>query len=218
VSAVFLLAIAAVPHYVGGVPVPRPGAVPLSEQAALVRRVAEQRLAAIEDDALREMLAGFVDDEPGDPRAVARQAVSAFLDRAIATDDLAVPRFYESECDERDIGGVPYVLCGEQSWGDRPEGNWEIIAIVGSLGLFDEPVPSQAWQLDCAHDDEDLVLTEDGYTRTWSTRIERDASVIEATHTGSDNWTEEGDGQQYLECVECGAHLPVPEGFEIIWD
>lgn len=50
----------------------------------------------------------------------------------------------------------------------------------------------------------DWVLTEDGYIRTWSTQINDDGS-IDATFNGSEDWSDEGDGNTYLGCSMCPA-------------
>ena len=66
------------------------------------------------------------------------------------------------------------------------------------------------------------VLTEDGYQRTWNThvRLDADGTVVGvwATHTGSGSWTDEGTGFVYLECVACGARLPIPDTVEVEYD
>jgi hypothetical protein len=51
-------------------------------------------------------------------------------------------------------------------------------------------------------------LTEDGYTRQWETTI-NDDGTIEATYGGAEDWSEEGDGYMYLECLQCGVRKPV---------
>jgi hypothetical protein len=75
----------------------------------------------------------------------------------------------------------------------------------------------------CPHD---WVLTEDGYTRTWGTRIEKREEVIDghledvtyiiASFDGTSDWTEEGEGE-YLLCSNCGAIKNVPAKWEIEW-
>lgn len=66
------------------------------------------------------------------------------------------------------------------------------------------------------------TLTEDGYQRTWNTRVTLDeAGVVTevwATYIGSESWTGEGDGDVYLECVACGARLPIPDGLDVVYD
>ena len=59
--------------------------------------------------------------------------------------------------------------------------------------------------LDLASDHEhSWKLTESGYVRTWHTEIQEDGT-IKAYYGGSEDWSENGDGGLYLECVDCGA-------------
>ena len=66
---------------------------------------------------------------------------------------------------------------------------------------------------ECEHDWE---LTEDGYSRRWSTTIDEDAKTVTAVYTGSEDWSDDGDGE-YLRCLACGDRKPLPEGFEVVW-
>jgi len=65
-------------------------------------------------------------------------------------------------------------------------------------------------------------LTEDGYQRTWNTQVtldEQDAiTEVWATYIGSESWSDEGDGDVYLECVACGARRSIPEGLDVVYD
>lgn len=51
----------------------------------------------------------------------------------------------------------------------------------------------------CQHD---WVLAEDGYTRTWSTKIADDGTIL-AAFGGAYDWSEDGDGKMYLLCRTC---------------
>lgn len=66
------------------------------------------------------------------------------------------------------------------------------------------------------------TLTEDGYQRTWVTDVTLDADGVvigvSATYTGSESWSEDGDGHEYLVCVACGARLPIPEDVVVEYD
>lgn len=84
------------------------------------------------------------------------------------------------------------------------------------VGTAEEPVvrggpEAHEWQ-----------LTEDGYQRTWNTRVTLDeAGVVTevwATYIGSESWSSEGDGDVYVECVACGARLPIPEDLDVVYD
>ena len=65
----------------------------------------------------------------------------------------------------------------------------------------------------------DWQLTENGYSRSWSTEIETDPDgkrTIVASWGGSEDFSEGGDGQMFLECLQCGATEDVdPETTEI---
>lgn len=67
---------------------------------------------------------------------------------------------------------------------------------------------------ECKHDWE---LKEDGYTRRWSTTIDEDTKTVTAVYTGSEDWSEDGDGV-HLECLGCGRTKPVPEDFEVVYE
>lgn len=58
----------------------------------------------------------------------------------------------------------------------------------------------------------DWRLTEDGYTRWWTTQI--DGAMITASFDGSGDFSDTGDGE-YLECQNCGCSTDVPEGMEV---
>lgn len=55
----------------------------------------------------------------------------------------------------------------------------------------------------------DWSLHEDGYGRTWATVVEGDK--ITAYFQGSEDWSEDGDGDIYLNCGGCGARRDVDE-------
>jgi hypothetical protein len=46
-------------------------------------------------------------------------------------------------------------------------------------------------------------LKEDGYSRSWNTEIEEDGRIV-AYYGGTEDWSESGDGEMYLECLQCG--------------
>lgn len=53
-------------------------------------------------------------------------------------------------------------------------------------------------------------LTENGYTRTWSTRFRADGTIV-ATFDGSSDFSEEGDGDMHLTCRTCLARRELTE-------
>jgi hypothetical protein len=58
-------------------------------------------------------------------------------------------------------------------------------------------------------------LTEGGYIRSWHTEIEGD--TIRAYYGGSEDWSENGDGRMYLECLQCGVERDLDPSNEVIW-
>lgn len=60
-------------------------------------------------------------------------------------------------------------------------------------------------------------LAEDGYTRTWSTEILDDGTIV-AGYGGSEDWSDDGDGKLYLECSFCLERRDVPGDAEIEWN
>lgn len=65
----------------------------------------------------------------------------------------------------------------------------------------------------CQH--EDTRLVEDGYTRTWG--LKRIDGRLVAYYSGSEDWSEEGDGVLWIECVTCLHREAVPLGEEVDW-
>lgn len=57
-----------------------------------------------------------------------------------------------------------------------------------------QPVHEHSWR-----------LTEKGYVRSWSTEILADGTV----YCGSEDFSEDGDGYLYLECLWCGVQQGV---------
>jgi len=68
---------------------------------------------------------------------------------------------------------------------------------------------SEANKNDHEHEHE-WKLTEDGYTRTWSTEIRDDGTIV-AYYGGSEDWSENGNGTMYLQCSSC---LAINEDFD----
>lgn len=64
----------------------------------------------------------------------------------------------------------------------------------------------------CTHD---WQLFEDGYERTWVTEWAPGSPVVRAGYTGTEDWTEAGDGSVMLRCRQCLRVIPVPDGVEI---
>jgi hypothetical protein len=60
-------------------------------------------------------------------------------------------------------------------------------------------------------------LTESGYVRTWSTAIDDDGTIV-AIYAGSEDWSDDGDGDMYLQCWHCLETKPLPDGADIIYD
>ena len=63
----------------------------------------------------------------------------------------------------------------------------------------------------------DWQLTEEGYVRTWSTAVNHEKKVVRAAYSGTEDWSEDGDGPTYLECLNCTARIDVPEDYTIDW-
>ena len=59
----------------------------------------------------------------------------------------------------------------------------------------------------------DLMLSEDGYSRSWSTNIDDQDKVITA---GDDMFGDEGTGE-YLECLYCLHKMAIPDDYTIDW-
>ena len=112
--------------------------------------------------------------------------------------------------------------------GELPQWNSETIEIVASylvaIALAGLPTFTDSCQDDSAVEfwraqwrdervarviDVDHVhhwqLTEAGYLRSWSTVVDETAKTIVASYSGSDDWSEEGSGHPYLECLGCGS-------------
>jgi hypothetical protein len=64
----------------------------------------------------------------------------------------------------------------------------------------------------------DWAMTESGYTRQWSIEIDDDAKVIRAFYGGSEDFSEEGAGDEHLECLGCLAVKPLPAGYEVDYE
>jgi hypothetical protein len=58
-------------------------------------------------------------------------------------------------------------------------------------------------------------LTETGYIRTWTTRLDATSQRIIAEYTGSEDFSDEGAGDEHLQCSLCLATTPLPPGWEI---
>jgi hypothetical protein len=85
----------------------------------------------------------------------------------------------------------------------RKEGNAAIKALRKATGLGK-----------CEHD---WQLTEDGYSRTWRTKMHQDSKVIEASFNGSSDFSEQGEGE-YLECLKCGRYKLVPGDWDVSYE
>jgi hypothetical protein len=70
----------------------------------------------------------------------------------------------------------------------------------------------------CDHSLDEFSLVEDGYQRQWHTRIDEDTKVIRAGYNGSSDWTDDGDGNYFLQCGMCLARREVPFDYEIDWN
>jgi hypothetical protein len=98
----------------------------------------------------------------------------------------------------------------------RVESKWvnvtfgELHAIAAALTAPGDTPP-------CEHDLEEFSLVEDGYQRQWYTEIDEDEKVIHASYHGASDWSDEGDGGEYLQCGICAKTRPVPDDYEINW-
>lgn len=68
----------------------------------------------------------------------------------------------------------------------------------------------------CEHPLTGFYVMEDGYSRTWNTRIDVDEKVIHAFFNGTEDWSDDGSGE-YLVCGECAQMRPIPDDYEIDW-
>jgi hypothetical protein len=59
-------------------------------------------------------------------------------------------------------------------------------------------------------------LTERGYIRSWTTEIDEDGT-IRAYYGGSEDWSDDGDGYLYLECLQCGIAKGVNNPEKVDW-
>ncbi|PZU04560.1 MAG: hypothetical protein DI630_00095 [Gordonia sp. (in: high G+C Gram-positive bacteria)] len=62
--------------------------------------------------------------------------------------------------------------------------------------------------------DHNWQLREDGYQRDWSTHIDHESKLITGTFGGTEDFSEDGDGE-YLVCAQCGATQPVPPSYTV---
>lgn len=67
--------------------------------------------------------------------------------------------------------------------------------------------------VDCTHE---WKLTETGYTRTWHTEVDAETKTIRAYFCGTEDWSDQGAGDDHLACIWCGETKPI-EGWEIDW-
>lgn len=58
-------------------------------------------------------------------------------------------------------------------------------------------------------------LTESGYVRTWSIRIDPANETIVAYYGGSEDFSDEGAGDEHLQCSLCLETKPLPAGWEV---
>lgn len=65
---------------------------------------------------------------------------------------------------------------------------------------------------DCDHN---WRLAERGYVRTWLTEFDDEAKTVIAYYCGSEDWSDDGDGEMRLVCSTCLAEKPVPDDWEI---
>jgi hypothetical protein len=68
----------------------------------------------------------------------------------------------------------------------------------------------------CEHPLTSFQVIEEGYVRTWDTRIDEDEKVIHAFFSGTEDWSDEGTGE-FLVCTECAQMRPIPPDYEIDW-
>ena len=69
----------------------------------------------------------------------------------------------------------------------------------------------------CDHGIEDFSLVEDGYQRQWNTRLDTSRQVLIAEYTGVSDFTDDGDGNYFLQCGVCLSRREVPDDYEIDW-
>lgn len=60
------------------------------------------------------------------------------------------------------------------------------------------------------------LLTETGYVRTWTTKIDEEAKTIRTYWGGSEDYGDTGAGDDHLACY-CGATRSI-EGFEVEYE
>lgn len=65
---------------------------------------------------------------------------------------------------------------------------------------------------DCEHS---WQLTETGYVRTWSTVIDEQSKTIRADYSGSEDFSEGGNGDDHLQCSPCLITKPIPDDWEV---
>lgn len=58
-------------------------------------------------------------------------------------------------------------------------------------------------------------LHETGYSRGWHTEIDETTQTIRAYFGGSEDFSEEGAGDDHLVCLTCLATKPIPQGWEV---
>ena len=84
-------------------------------------------------------------------------------------------------------------------------------ALAEALGT--KPCPSSGTR---AHSWE---LTEDGYLRTWITTLETDEdgtiTGINAAFSGTESFSESGDGHEFLQCMHCPARRAIPDDVDV---
>ena len=69
-----------------------------------------------------------------------------------------------------------------------------------------------------AAENHDWVLTERHYVRTWHTEISRNDDGVEtvtATYGGTEDFSDDGDGQMVLVCSDCDEERDAPD--DIVW-
>lgn len=59
------------------------------------------------------------------------------------------------------------------------------------------------------------VLTETGYTRSWQIDIDEASETVVAYFGGTEDFSDQGAGDDHLECSTCLETKPLPEGWEI---
>jgi len=65
---------------------------------------------------------------------------------------------------------------------------------------------------DCDHT---WRLMETGYVRTWQTELDEASQTIRAYWGGSEDFSDEGAGDDQLQCSLCLMTKPIPDGWEI---